>query len=190
MQRVQRRSADSEVAILGPLHHSGYVTSMRIANQLAFLYMLDMADKGPCVFCRKKIRPEGSNFITGKNSSFLFQAGPKAYVRNKPYFARLKSDKLDAVTSIVYDLTTNFPGVQGRSVSHTIVSKTFCHLKKELMVSFWSSVGWSYPSVRTPFTIASFTSWMRNVFFTFSQFHNKSNAGSNDYLCARRHGMC
>ena len=44
--------------ILGPLRHSGYVTTMLIANQLAGLWftydhMLDMADQVPCVFAEK-----------------------------------------------------------------------------------------------------------------------------------------
>ena len=112
--------------ILGPLRHSDYVTTMLIANQLAGLWftydhMLDMADQVPSVFRRKKYRTEGSSFIwpiTGKNtrthaffckfitnSSFPFQPGRNEYVRKKPCFARLSqgSDKLDAVTSIVYD---------------------------------------------------------------------------------------
>ena len=111
--------------ILRPLRHSGYVTTMLIANQQAGLWftydhMLDMADQVPCVFCRKKYRTEGSSFIspiTGKNtrthaffckfinSSFPFQPGRNECVCKKPCFARLSrgSDKLDAVTSIVYD---------------------------------------------------------------------------------------
>ena len=44
--------------ILGPLRHSGYITTMLIANQLAGLsftydHMLDMADQVPCVFAEK-----------------------------------------------------------------------------------------------------------------------------------------
>ena len=105
--------------ILGPLRHSGYVTTMLIANLLAGLWftydhMLDMADQVPCVFCRKKYRTEGSSFIwpiTGKNTRVLLQVyssfsfNRNEYVRKKPCFARLSrgSDKLDAVTSIVYD---------------------------------------------------------------------------------------
>ena len=49
--------------ILGPLRHSGYVTTMLIANQLAGLWftydhMLDMADQVPCIFCRKNTAPK------------------------------------------------------------------------------------------------------------------------------------
>ena len=49
--------------ILGPLRHSGYVTTMPIANQLAGLsftydHMLDMEDQVPCVFCRKNTAPK------------------------------------------------------------------------------------------------------------------------------------
>ena len=109
--------------ILGPLRHSGYVTTMLIAIQLAGLWftydhMLDMADQ-VFVSLQKKYRTEGSSFIwpiTGKNtrthaffckfinSSFPFQPGRNEYVHKKPCFARLRqgSDKLD-VTSIVYD---------------------------------------------------------------------------------------
>ena len=44
--------------ILGPLRHSGYVTTMLIANQLAGLWftydhMLDLADQVSCVFAEK-----------------------------------------------------------------------------------------------------------------------------------------
>ena len=59
----------------------------------------------------------------------------------------------------------------GQSASHAIVSKTSCQLKKELMASLWSLVGWSYPSVGTAFTIASFTSFLdekRLLYFFFS----------------------
>ena len=49
--------------ILGPLRHSGYVTTMLIANQLAGLWftydhILDMADQLPCVFSRKNTVPK------------------------------------------------------------------------------------------------------------------------------------
>ena len=54
--------------ILGPLHHSGYVTTKFIANQLAGLWftydhMLDMADQVPCVFCRKNTAPKDRVYL-------------------------------------------------------------------------------------------------------------------------------
>ena len=86
--------------ILGPLRHSGYVTTMLIANQLAGLsftcdHMLDMDDQVPCVL-QKKIPHRRIEFIgpiTGKNtrthaffckfinSSFPFQPDRNEYVR-------------------------------------------------------------------------------------------------------------
>ena len=60
--------------ILGPLRHSGYVTTMLIANQLAGLWftydhMLDtcMADQVPCVVCRKNTAPKDRSFYFANN---------------------------------------------------------------------------------------------------------------------------
>ena len=110
--------------ILWPLRHFGYVTTMLIANQLAGLWftydhMLDMADQVPCVFAEKIPHRRIEFYLANSwqksrthaffckfiNSSFPFQPGRNEYVRKKPCFARLSqgSDKLDAVTSIVYN---------------------------------------------------------------------------------------
>ena len=57
--------------ILGPLRHSGYVTTMLIANQLAGLWftydhMLNMADQVSCVFA-EKITHRRIEFYLGNN---------------------------------------------------------------------------------------------------------------------------
>ena len=92
--------------ILGPLRHSGYVTTMLIANQLGGLWftydhMLDMADQVPCVFCRKNTAPK-DQVLFGQSPAKVHAF---THVRKNPCFARLSqgSNKLDAVTSIVYD---------------------------------------------------------------------------------------
>ena len=116
---VREKGLVKNDTILGPLRHSGYVTTMFIANQLASLsftydHMLDMADQVPCVFCRKNTTPKDRVFwpLTCKNththaffckfinSSFPFQPGRNEYVRKKPCLTRLSRGAISWILSL------------------------------------------------------------------------------------------
>ena len=146
-----------------------------------------MVDQVPCVIIvsllsmvsfAEKYRTKRSSFIwpiTGKNTrTAALTRSSASLLTVRSRFNRAGTSTQEAVFCktesgerycIRLGAVTNFPDVPGRSVSHAIISKTSFQIKKELMASFWSSVGWSYPSVRTAFKIASFTFWMRDVFF-------------------------